>query len=171
MKRFLLLIFIVFALISCSEQGTEKGNTAPNTPTKIGDSELVNALVGTWESVSLEITMPSWDGGDSTGYITADASNWEEVMQIKPVKTVFESDYTYYAEYYDLNGQLIRRPSGTWEVRGNQLTYKEEVPVMATFYQQVEKISDTQFRFTFQMDYDQDGLEDDRGIGISRKVN
>lgn len=134
------------------------------------ENQLAQALIGTWESVSLQITMPGWNNTDSTAYITADESNWEEVMQIKPVTTVFNNDFSYHAEYYDLSGKLINRPTGSWEVRGNTLIYHEETPVPMTFQQQVEKINDTDYRFIFQMDYDQDGLEDDKGVGISRRI-
>jgi len=171
MIRLFTLISALFILVSCSKPQAEKAPKTSKAPTELADTELVKAMVGTWRSVSLEITMPSWNASDSTGYITADESNWESVMQLKPVTTVFNSDHTYYAEYYDLAGKLVNRPSGTWQIRGNTLTYREEVPVPTTFYQQVEKINDTDFKFMFQMDYDQDGLEDDRGIGVSRKIN
>jgi hypothetical protein len=157
--------------MACNQPEGKKAAQSSKKNAPIADTELVKALVGTWESISLQITMPSWNGSDSTGYVTADESNWETIMQLKPVTTVFNSDHTYYAEYYDLNGQLVNRPSGTWEIRGNTLTYKEEVPVPMTFFQQVEKINETDYRFIFQMDYDQDGREDDQGVGISRKIN
>lgn len=170
MIRLLTLIFASFLLFSCDASQEEKSAQTSQSKPKLTDGELVKAMVGTWQSVSLEITMPSWNNSDSTGYILADESNWEATMQVRPVTTVFNSDHTYYAEYFDLQGQLINRPSGTWEVRGNKLTYKEEVPTPMVFTQEVDRISDTEFRFSFLMDYDQDGVEDDRGVGVSRKI-
>lgn len=171
MIRLCTLILASFFLIACTQPQADKAPQTSKSKPALADTELVKTMVGTWQSVSLEITMPSWNGADSTGFISADESNWADVMQVRPVTTVFNSDHTYYAEYFDLQGKLLNRPSGTWEVRGKRLTYKEEVPIPMTFTQEVERLTDTEYKFIFQMDYDQDGLEDDRGIGVSRKIN
>ena len=100
--------------------------TLPDGP--LVDDDLTNIMIGTWEAHSLSITMPTHGSSDTTKFLSITPENWREVIGLEPVKTYFLANGRYYAEYYDLNGNLMKRPQGFWSVSGGTLMYEEKEP-------------------------------------------
>jgi len=100
----------------------------------------------------------------------ADSSNWEERLHIKPIRTHFEADGTYYSEYRNLQDSIVRRPSGTWSLKGDSLTMSQlqPEPMQMTLQLQIEKDVAT---FTGLIDFDGDGKTNDLYYGRQRKYN
>jgi hypothetical protein len=169
----LLILFLLQACLPPDDKQSQQKNPVQTQAAEnsLNNQTLEQALIGDWQSVSLEITMPSYNNTDSVATLTADPENWGEIMQMQPIITHFRADHTYTADYRNLQGELINQPSGTWKVEGNVLEYRESHPQFMVIRQTVERIDDQTFRFTFNMDYDSDGLQDDTGVGISKKIN
>jgi hypothetical protein len=134
------------------------------------DDALANIIIGTWESHSLFVTMPTHGASDTTRFLRVTPDNWRESIGYEPVKTYFFANGEYYAEYYNTNGELMTRPRGNWKVEQNILMYDEKEPAPNRFFQEVMYLEDDLFQFSFTMDYDGDGEVDDKAVGISRKI-
>jgi hypothetical protein len=100
--------------------------------------------------------------------IEADSSNWEDRLHIKPIRTRFQADGTYYSEYRNLQDSIVRRPSGTWTLKGDSLTISQLQPetVQMTFQLHIEKDIAT---FRVFIDFDGDGKTNDLYYGRQRK--
>lgn len=142
--------------------------TLPEAP--LVDDVLTNVIIGTWEAHSLSITMPTHGDSDTTRFLQITPENWNEIVGLEPVKTYFLANGQYYAEYYDLDGNLMKRPKGLWVVNGNTLMYDEKEPARNRFFQEVQYLDNNFFQFSFIMDYDGDGELDDKAVSVSRKL-
>ena len=167
------LICIMLLLAACdnspkTEKEAEPSFQLPSGP--LVDDALTNIIIGTWESHSLSITMPTHGNSDTTFFLRITPENWREEMGTRPIKTWFMANGEYYAEYYDLEGNLINRPKGFWGVDGKVLMYDEQEPTPNRFFQEVLYLEKDLFQFSFTMDYDGDGKVDDKAVGVSRKL-
>lgn len=129
---------------------------APKTP-------LAKALIGEWRNIYVRITIKD-------KVMEADSSNWEARLQIRPIRTHFQADGTYYSEYRNLQDSIVKRPSGTWSLKGDSLTMSQLQPdaMQMTFQLHIEKDVAT---FTGLIDFDGDGKADDHYYGRQRKYN
>ncbi|MEZ4686802.1 MAG: hypothetical protein R3B47_12265 [Bacteroidia bacterium] len=170
--RYILCIPLLL-LAACGSSPGAESKTGPAFELPAGplvDDALTNTIIGTWESHSLSITMPTHGGSDSTFFLRITPENWQAEMGTRPIKTWFLANGEYYAEYYDLQGNLINRPRGYWGVDGNILMYDEQEPAQNRFFQEVLYLEKDLFQFSFTMDYDGDGEADDIAVGVSRKL-
>jgi len=148
MKKQLLILLFLAPLISPAQM--------PKTP-------LAKALIGEWRNIYVMINIKD-------KVMEADSSNWEERLHIKPIRTHFEADGTYYSEYRNLQDSIVRRPSGTWSLKGDSLTMSQlqPEPMQMTLQLQIEKDVAT---FTGLIDFDGDGKTNDLYYGRQRKYN
>ena len=173
--RALLCLASVLLLLTACGDGSNAGSSSekktlrePQGP--LVDDELSNILIGSWEAHSLSITMPTHLGADSTAFVSITPENWKAVVGLEPVKTHFFASGEYVAEYYDLQGNLMKRPRGFWAVQSNVLTYEETEPAPNRFFQQVAYLGNNFYEFSYVMDYDGDGEADDEAVAVSRKL-
>jgi len=100
----------------------------------------------------------------------ADSSNWEQKLGIKPIRTHFKGDGTYYSEYLNLKDSVVRRPTGLWTLKGDSLTMTEQTPEKATYKFKL-KIDKNIGTFSGTIDFEGDGKADDEYYGKQKKVN
>jgi hypothetical protein len=129
---------------------------------------LRNDLVGEWRNVFLDVTMNTFQNGDSTRVTTCDSSNWEQMLHIKPIRTFFSKDGTYHSDYYSLNDSLLFSASGTWRVSHDTLIMDQLKPRPNVYKLQVS-VADGLARFDGLLDFDEDGQKDDHYVGRQRK--
>ncbi|HVU55518.1 MAG TPA: hypothetical protein VHD83_10705 [Puia sp.] len=131
--------------------------TRPQTP----KGPLAKALIGEWRNLYVRINIKD-------KVMEADSSNWEARLQIKPIRTHFQADGSYYSEYRNLQDSIVRRPSGTWTLKGDSLTMSQLQPehMQMTFQLHIEKDVAT---FTGLIDFDGDGKADNLYFGRQRK--
>lgn len=132
-------------------------------------SELRKKMIGEWRSVSIEVRMHSAYNSDSWRVMTADENNWEQMTKIKPVRTFFKADGTYYAEYHNLKDSIVYNPSGEWSVQNDSLIVHQLKPKIATLGYHVT-MKDHVGEFRSILDFDGDGKADDEFFGVSRNV-
>jgi len=130
--------------------------------------DLKKELPGTWESISIKVTINSPDSiPDSTDYLIVEEENWIKVLQIKPIRTYYEIDNKYRSEYRDFRDSIFSITRGIWNVFGDTLLM---ITPEETYQYQV-KIENGLGTFTSFMDWDGDGLQDDEYVGTQRFIS
>jgi len=122
---------------------------------------LAKTLIGEWRNVYVKINI-----GDKV--MEADSSNWEARLHIKPIRTYFNGDGSYYSEYRNLQDSVVRRPSGSWIIEGDSLTMTEVSPDNSRMKFKLYIENDVA-TFTGLIDFAGDGKADDLYYGRQRK--
>jgi hypothetical protein len=135
---------------------------------QIANNDLAQKLAGQWRNQYVKVIMHTCNNSDSTVTIEADTSNWEKILEIKPIRTYFKPDGTYYSEYRNLKDSIIRTPSGLWHVTGDSITMNQLKPYKNSYTLQVS-INNNLATFKGLLDFDGDGKVDDEYYGIQKK--
>lgn len=130
---------------------------------------LEKKMIGEWNSVSLKITMNTFSNRDSTRTFEVNESNWENNMNIRPVKTVYFGDGTYMAEHRNLNDSIIFNPFGVWKIFGDTIVLRDTFPSAGPEYKYKVVIKDNLAEFFGKEDCDNDGTADDDYYGSQRR--
>ena len=123
-------------------------------------------LFGPWENTSLTVEMPTHNNSDSTAYLKAEEGEWEKVLKIKPIKTLFKENGTFTSTYFDLENQPLGSETGTWFLRNDSLVMVSNN--YGSAYQVI--LSNDRARFIAYLDWDQDGQKDDLYDGWQKRV-
>ncbi len=118
-------------------------------------------ILGTWSSLSLTVTYLDID----SVYVVAEG-NWEDMLNIKPIKTTYTADSTYTSEYYDLDGALVFTSSGTWHFKNDSLFLESEGIITPYEFSLEENVG----RFVGILDWNQDGEARERYDGKQEKL-
>lgn len=153
-------LFAVFLLImlcsSCRSDNQEEDN-----------AQLTKYMTGVWQSLSIKVIINSVDNSDSTHILKAGPKNWEERLQIKPIRTTFYEDSTFTSQYQNLKDSVIRTSKGKWYARNDSLFME----TIASIYRyKIKKRRKSRATFTAQLDWDGDGKEDDIYRGKQEKI-
>lgn len=70
---------------------------------------------------------PSITGGVSV-MMEADSNNWEARLKIKPIRTHFKANGSYYSEYANLKDSIIRKVTGTWALKADSIIMTQLTP-------------------------------------------
>lgn len=130
-------------------------------------SSLSSQLIGEWRNVYVKIIIHNKNKPAATT-MEADSTNWEARLGIKPIRTHFMEDGTYYSEYRTKKDSLVRRPSGTWSIKGDSLTMTQLKPDQSLLKVRV-KINNDHASFSGLIDFDGEGVWNDEYFGIQRK--
>ncbi|MBS1977911.1 MAG: hypothetical protein JST46_11110 [Bacteroidetes bacterium] len=115
-----------------------------------------SSLSGEWSNTYLHISL---NKGDSVVNRDADSTNWEQVLGIKPIYTLFREDGTYRSEYRNLKDSVIRVAEGTWNVTGDTLAMSQSKPE-ASSYRMHMTLKEGKVIFEGNVDFDGDGTLD-----------
>lgn len=129
--------------------------------------DLKSALPGTWETKYLQITMPTYQGGDSTNVFEASEEYWEARFLVKPYRTYFSPEQKYHTVHRGLHDELISESRGMWNTFGDTLLMVEE----GSTIQYKLLIEKGQAHLSALLDWDQDGQEDDEYYMVYRLVS
>jgi len=151
------LILIVF-LFSCT------------TPEIVENKALEKQLLGEWRSSSLKLTMNTFNNKDTTRVFEVNENNWEKKMNIRPIKTIYFGDGTYYTEHRNLHDSLIYDPAGSWKILGDTIILRDTIPNKGLPYKYKIVINNDHVEFTGIEDCDNDGKADDNYYGVQRKI-
>jgi hypothetical protein len=137
--------------------------------TENSTANLKDKLIGEWRNTYLKVTMNSAGGvADSVKVLEADSTNWNEKLGIKPIRTFFEADGTYHSDHYDLNDSLLFSATGKWSIINDTLIMDQNSP-HKTSYRMKTSVDKSVARFHGNLDFDEDGEEDDEYTGWQRK--
>lgn len=114
-----------------------------------------NEIVGRWTNLTLAVTMNRYEQEDSI--LRANEENWEQVLRMKPIVSIFNKDGTFAAEYSDLKGQLAKTVTGTWDVRNDSLIVWRKGKKERAYH---FTINNNRVTFRANLDWDEDGLPD-----------
>ena len=131
---------------------------------------LRKQLIGEWRNVYVKIRMNIYDKNAQPMIAEADSSNWETRLQMKPIRTYFKEDNTYYSEYRNLKDSVMRIASGTWSIKDDSLTMLQTKPEASTLKLQVS-IKNKHATFSGIIDFAGDGKRDDDYYGIQKKYS
>jgi hypothetical protein len=156
---YLVLAFIL--MLGCRQEGNQ--NTTDTALASLQDN-----LPGTWEAVSVYVTINSTDNQvDSTTTFEIKESEWITRMGVKPVKTAYQPDNKYRQSFSAVNDSLLSENKGLWNVFGDTLVMIEP----SATYQYEVGIANGLATFKALLDWDGDGEEDDEYVGVHRKIS
>ncbi|WP_420457944.1 hypothetical protein [Neolewinella sp.] len=157
---FLLLLFT----ISCTEGGAESESPAAEaTPS----AALNEGLLGTWETVELDIEYATFQGGDTAYAEVIREADWGRVYGVKPPSTVFTPDGKLRRTHRLRDGRVANVTNGIWRAQGDSLLVIEP-NVTFTYFPQ---LSGDRLELSGLVDQDRDGQRDDRYRAVYRLVS
>ena len=130
------------------------------------NNSLTSQLIGEWRNVYVKIIIHNKTKPVST--MEADSTNWEARLGIKPIRTHFMEDGSYYSEYRNSKDSLVRRPSGVWAIKDDSLTMTQLKPDKSVLKVHV-KIENDHATFSGMIDFDGEGIWNDEYLGIQKK--
>lgn len=132
------------------------------------DTSLRNQLIGQWRNLTISINMITVNNTDKNELWECNESNWEQCVKIKPIRTYFKKDNTFYSEYYTLKDSLFNKQSGKWNLKDSILTFFYETPKKDTM-QFILSIKGEVATFKGKIDWDGDGKKDDEYYGTQKR--
>lgn len=153
-----LLVFVLF-MSACTEQIELRKN-----------KELSEQLLGEWSTVALKLTMHSYNNRDTLYVFEVKEEEWEQKMNILPIRTTYKADGTYASEHRSLQDKIIYTPAGTWFVLGDTLVVRDTFPEPGLAYKYKITLKSDSLILTGLEDCDRDGVADDDYYGLQRKL-
>lgn len=132
-------------------------------------TSLEKQIIGEWRNIALRIKRNINDNV-RPAIVEADSTNWETKLGIKPIRTHFKTDGSYYSEYFNRKDSLIRRASGTWSIKKDSLTMIQLLPDKGTEKVHLT-IRNNVATFTGIIDFDGNGKLDDDYFGMQKKFS
>lgn len=131
--------------------------------------KLQAELTGDWISNSLRVEMSGANNSNRDSVFEANASNWMDVIGIKPIITHFRLDGTYNSEHYSKKDSLFYNPYGKWQIVGDSLIMNDTTGGNIRYAYRTEVKNDTAYFWGIE-DFDQDGKVDDKYFGTQTRV-
>lgn len=136
---------------------------------KQDSKSLKDELTGDWMSNSLKVEMAGANNSNRDSVFEANASNWVNVIGIKPIVTHFRPDGTYNSEHYSKKDSLFYNPYGKWQIVGDSLIMNDTTGGNTRYAYRAEVKNDTAY-FWGMEDFDGDGKVDDKYYGTQLRV-
>jgi len=131
-------------------------------------AEKPSELLGTWETTWVLVMDNAGEmNNEMFDLFFADTTNWERKMGMKPIRTTYNADGTFTGEYRDLRDSVYAISSGSWEVRGESLYFRQMEPdtFIATYWFIVK---DDTLRTRGIIDWARDGIANDKFEGTQK---
>jgi hypothetical protein len=164
----LIRITLIFSL-SCFAGLGARSQTSGTTITTPSGS-LASSLIGEWRNRYVRIRINTYHNSDSAVTMEADSTNWEARLHIKPIRTHYLADGSYYSEYRNGKDSIILRRSGVWMVAGDTLVMTQKIPKPSVLKLHLQ-IAQGVAIFSGLIDFDGDGKADDEYYGIQKKFD
>ena len=166
--RYLSAIVLISVLFSCSTKSSESKESSNENPDSVSDAKnesLKEALIGEWRNLSMTINIKSMNNSQQDSVSEVPEGQWEAILNIKPIRTVFSEDGTFRSEYRNLSDSVVFVSEGRWTLKGDTLSMTESGNTDSYF----TRIADGKAEFTGYIDWDEDGESDDLYFGIQKK--
>ena len=158
------LILLCLLTLSCTGGGeTESEPSAQATP----GAALEEELLGTWETVELDIEYATFQGGDTAYAELIREADWGRVYGVKPPSTVFTPNGKLRRTHRLRDGQIANITNGIWRAQGDSLLVIEP-NVTFTYFPQ---LNGDRLELSGLVDQDRDGQRDDRYRAVFRLVS
>lgn len=133
--------------------------------------DLRKELPGKWQHTFLKITMNSFNNTDSTRVVAIREEDWETVMHMQPIVTVYFSDGTYFSEHRNLNDSVVYLPFGKWQITGDSILMQDTFPQTGPTYRYHLGMNQGLMECTGYEDSDGDGQSDDLYYSLQRRLD
>lgn len=117
--------------------------------------------MGTWSNLSMKITYLDMDS-----VYEVPKGQWEEMLNIQPIKTTYRSDSTFQSEYFKLDGAPLFTSTGEWYLRDDSLYLVSQGVVTAYKF----TIENNVGRFVGILDWNEDGKRSELYDGRQQKL-
>ncbi|MEO0731735.1 MAG: hypothetical protein AAFZ52_02795 [Bacteroidota bacterium] len=152
------VLLCTLALMACQPQ-EEPADTPPPA--------MEEALLGTWETIEIEVKAPSYQGQDTSIHHHIREADWGRTYGVQPARTVFTPDGKLARTHKLLNGQVADVTHGLWKVQGSDSLLFIE-PNKTLYY--AHDLAGNRLTLTGRIDWDLDGEEDDDFRSVLRLV-
>ena len=149
-------LFFVFLLFQCQPDTTHTDRL-----------DLMEVMPGTWEAISVDVTVNSVNNTDSAYVFSIKESDWKRKLGVQPLRHFYAADRNYRRESRSVNDTLIDLTRGKWFINGDSIRL---VTPDATYEYEVT-VNNGISTFRSLLDWDNDGAQDDEYIGVQRKIS
>ncbi len=125
-------------------------------------------ILGTWETVEVEATSPTYQGLDTTVHQIIREADWGRLYGVRPSRTVYTNDGKLKRTYYNSAGQVTDVTNGLWREKGTDSLLVIEPNTTLNYRYQLEG---ERLTLTGVIDWDYDGEVDDDYRAILRLVS
>lgn len=147
-------------IVSCGSEAP------PSEPENIIVSDLATELLGTWETVEMEVHYQTYAGQDTTFTELIREAEWGNKYGVQPPKTLYTADGKLVRTHRLRDGQVANVINGIWKQEGDSL-FVIEPNITYTYLHRMEG---DRLTLTGTVDQDQDGARDDDFRAIYRLV-
>ena len=154
--RILSPVLVLVLLLAC--------NGEPESSHADRSAALEQALPGTWETVELEVSYPSYMDSDTLHEEFIREADWGRIYGVRPPSTVFTADGKLRRTYRMRSGQVANITNGIWRVNGDSLLVVEP-NIKYTYAYELEG---DRLQLSGVVDQDQDGAADDTFRAVYR---
>lgn len=160
-SHFALLLSLALLFASCSkDDASVEQNGAAAIPTE-------TAILGTWETVEIEVDYDSYDGGDTTAHELIREADFSRLYGARPPQTQFTPDGKSIRTHRFKDGRVSDVVNGLWKVHNaDTLLFIEP---NKTLYFDYELTAD-RLILNGLTDSDSDGAVDDQAKTVMRLV-
>ncbi len=159
MKQAHFYFILLLILLSCNSADNNEQGGMPES----------QKLIGEWNNLSMKIVINSKHNTDTNDVFEVDRPQWEQRLQIEPIRTFFRADSSFNSAHYNLKDSLVYNPSGKWWIENDRLVMLQNFPSPDTTSYELIMKNDTA-SFEGMVDWDMDGKKDDVYFGRQIKV-
>jgi hypothetical protein len=123
-------------------------------------------LEGEWRNVSMTLVQHSVDSDRPDSVLVIKDGDWNNALQMAPIRTTYNGNGTYVSRYYNLSDSLVFESEGTWHFLGDSLYMQADESTTAYHLQWLDN---DQARFVARLDWDGEGYPDDEYEGVQQK--
>ncbi len=149
---------LLLCLLSCTEQ------EPPPPP----EPSFAEQILGTWETIEVEATSPTYQGLDTTVHQVIREADWGRLFGVRPSRTLYTNDGKLRRTYYNADGVVTDVTNGLWREKGKDSLLVIEPNTTLNYHYQLEGE-----RLTLRgtIDWDFDGEKDDNYRAVMRLVS
>ena len=125
-------------------------------------------ILGTWETVEVEATSPTYQGLDTTVHQIIREADWGRLYGVKPSRTIYTDDGKLKRTYYNSSGIVTDVTNGLWRENGadSLLVIEPNTTLNYKYTLEGERLT-----LTGIIDWDFDGEQDDDYRAVLRLVS
>ena len=153
--------YVAFLVLVLSQCQSDNNHTDKNR------IDLMEVMPGTWESISVNVTVNSVNNTDSAYVFSIEEADWKRKLGVQPLRHYYAADRNYRRESRSIKDTLIDLTRGKWFINGDSIRL---VTPEATYEYEVT-IDNGISTFRSLLDWDNDGAQDDEYIGVQRKIS
>ncbi|SEQ52780.1 hypothetical protein SAMN05444359_11181 [Neolewinella agarilytica] len=162
MRMSTLLFCSLILLFACENASTDTDSE------KIAKPDLSQDILGTWETIEIEVHSPTYQGVDTTVHQTIREGDWGKYFGVRPAQTVFTPDGKLVRTHRMKNGKVADIVNGLWKIQGTDSLLVIE-PNKTLYYK--HELENNLLTLTGIVDWDFDGEEDDDYRSVMRLVS